>query len=71
MVSKTTLQKGLIQRSKALAIPCKIASPFRRDVLKWQSNSGEEWTVDRLKAIKLDILRKKAGLQPVSLDIPN
>jgi hypothetical protein len=34
--------------------------------MKWYDNSGEEWTINRIKAIKLDILRKRAGLQPVS-----
>jgi hypothetical protein len=65
MVSITMLQRGLQQKSVALAIPWKIASPFRRDVLKWVKSSGEEWTVDRLKAIKLDIIRRFGGLPPV------
>jgi hypothetical protein len=33
---------------------------------KWYRNSGEGWTVDRLKAIKLDVIRHRAGMPPVS-----
>lgn len=65
-VSRTTLQQVITQRSSALGIPKRLSSPFRLTVLKWYSSSGEEWTVDRLKAIKLDLIQKKAGLQPVS-----
>lgn len=65
-VSRTTLQQGLTQRTGALRIPKKISSPFRKLIGKWYSCSGEEWTVDRIKAIKLDIIHEKAGLQPVS-----
>lgn len=65
-ISRTKLQSGLNQRSVALAIPKRIASPFRVTFMKWYSNSGEEWTIDRIKAIKLDIIRRKAGQQPVS-----
>lgn len=65
-VSRTTLQQGLTQRAGALSIPKKISSPFRKLIGKWYASSGEEWTVDRIKAIKLDIIHEKAGLQPVS-----
>jgi len=64
--SRTMLKKGLSQRSVALSIPKKIATPFASLAVKWYFNSGEEWTVDRFKAIKLDIIREHAGLQPVA-----
>jgi hypothetical protein len=35
-------------------------------VVKWVECSGEEWTIDRCKSIKLDFIRLKAGLRPVS-----
>jgi hypothetical protein len=66
-VSRTTLQQVITQRSSALSIPKKLSSPFRKLVMKWFSSSGEEWTVDRLKAIKLDIIHRRAGQQPVSV----
>jgi hypothetical protein len=65
-VSRTTLQQGLTQRAGALRIPKKISTPFRKLIGKWYFSSGEEWTVDRIKAIKLDIIHEKAGLRPVS-----
>jgi len=40
--------------------------PFVRKVQEWCQSSGEEWTVNRLKSIKLDLIRKKAGLPAVS-----
>jgi len=66
-VSRTTLQQVITQRSSALGIPKRLSSPFRSAVVRWYTFSGEEWTVDRLKAIKLDLIQKKAGLLPVSV----
>jgi len=65
-LSITKLQKGAVQRAKALSIPKRLFIPFLQDVRKWYKASGEGWTVDRLKAIKLDVIRVKAGMPPVS-----
>jgi len=65
-VSRTKLQSGLRQRSVALAIPRSISTAFIKLFMRWYTCSGEQWTIDRIKAIKLDILRGKAGQQPVS-----
>jgi len=65
-VSRTKLQSGISQRAVAMSIPKKLSTPFLKQVMKWYTNSGEVWTIDRIKAIKLDILREKAGQQPVS-----
>jgi hypothetical protein len=62
----TTIQ-GLSKYSDAFGIPHEISIPFLRDVEKWKEASGEEWTVSRLKAIKLDFIRIKAGLDPCSV----
>lgn len=62
----TSFQKGAILRAKAMSVPKKLYSPFIRLIDRWRKSSGPEWTVDRLKAIKLDIIRRKAGLDPVS-----
>lgn len=59
-------QKGAVRRAKALSIPKRIYVPLIHRVSLWHKSSGEEWTVDRLKAIKLDIIRRRAGLPPVS-----
>jgi hypothetical protein len=66
MVSLTKLQKGSVQRAKALSIPKKIFIPILTKVRLWVKSSGEEWTADRLKAIKVDVIRRKAGMPPVS-----
>ena len=64
----TTIQ-GLLRYSDAFGIPHEISVPFLHQVDKWKENSGEEWTVSRLKSIKLDFIRLKAGLDPCSLFI--
>jgi len=65
-VSITKLQKGTVQRAKALSIPKRIYIPCLQEIVKWYRNSGEGWTVDRMKAIKLDVIRHQAGMPPVS-----
>jgi hypothetical protein len=64
----TSIQ-GLSRFSDVFGIPHEISYPFLRDVRFWVDNSSEEWTVSRLKSIKLDFIRLKAGLDPVSLFI--
>jgi len=66
VVSQTQLLKGAVQRAKAFSIPKSIYIPVIRKINSWYKYSGEGWTVDRLKAIKLDIIRHKAGMPPVS-----
>ena len=61
----TSIQ-GLSRYSDAFGIPHEISFPFLRDVSFWIGNSSEEWTVSRLKSIKLDFIRLKAGLEPCS-----
>ena len=59
-------EKRLLNRSKALGIPVFMVTPFVNSIDKWVKTNGREWTVDRLKSIKLDFIRNKAGLPPVS-----
>jgi hypothetical protein len=59
--------KGYISRRlKAIGIPGELREPYFRLVLGWIEGSGLEWTVSRLKAIRVDFLRKKAGLSKSS-----
>jgi hypothetical protein len=44
-----------------------MINPLVDCVFKWVRDSGPEWTVSRLKSFKLDLIRRKAGLQS---DIP-
>jgi hypothetical protein len=50
----TSIQ-GLSRFSDVFGIPHEISYPFLRDVRFWIDNSSEEWTVSRLKSIKLDL----------------
>lgn len=61
-------EKGdLLRRARAIGIPRNISVPAVQLVLGWCEASGVEWTVQRLKQIKVDFLRKKGGLPPVSV----
>ena len=48
-------------------IPRSISKPFINLVEKWIRASGTEWTVNRLKSMKLDFVRLEAGLTPSSV----
>jgi len=65
-ISISKLEKGSVQRAKALSIPKSIYIPILKRIKMWVKCSGEEWAVDRLKAIKLDVLRVEAGMPPIS-----
>lgn len=65
-VSQTQLLQGAVQRAKAFSIPKRIYFPIIKKIGKWYRCSGEDWTVDRLKAIKLDVIRHRAGMPPIS-----
>jgi hypothetical protein len=66
VVSQTQLLKGAVQRAKAFSVPKRIYIPIIKKINSWYKLSGESWTVDRLKAIKLDVIRHRAGMPPVS-----
>lgn len=56
-------EKGLIlRRVKCVGVPTEISEPILTLFFKWADSSGIEWAVQRLKGIKVDFLRKKAGL---------
>ena len=57
---------GLTKYTDAFGIPRRLAKPFISDVLKWISNNGIEWTVTRLKGMKLALVREKAGMPSCS-----
>jgi hypothetical protein len=68
MADKTAnLNRDLLKRAQTTGVSRRIIGRFLPLVEKWIRSSGEEWTVGRLKSIKLDLLRKKAGLPPTSV----
>lgn len=61
-------EKGLIHsRSRVIGVPTEISKPLTQLIFNWCEGSGIEWTIRRLKDIKLDFLRKKAGLPKSSV----
>jgi hypothetical protein len=50
-----------------IGVPKSIWEPLVHDVNRWLVTNGTEWTVNRIKEIKNDFIRLKAGLEPVSL----
>lgn len=65
---KHTRTMGLIlDRSKVIGIPRYVVIPILTLVSLWLTSSGTEWTLNRLKSIKVDLIRKEAGYtSPVS-----
>jgi len=57
--------KAALTRLAAIGITPNQAHQILQLVGTWSSSSGEEWTVSRLKAIKLDLLRRASGLPPL------
>jgi hypothetical protein len=43
-----------------------LSSRFDRLVASWLNHSGPAWTVQRLKDLKLDLIRLRAGLEPLA-----
>jgi hypothetical protein len=50
----------------ALGLPFFISKPLSLEIEKWLINSGPRWTVERLKSLKLDLIRQKAGQAPLT-----
>lgn len=60
-------EKGLLlRRSRLVGVPTEISEPVVSLFVKWCDASGIEWATQRMKSVKLDFLRKKAGLSKTS-----
>jgi len=57
--------KASVLRLRATGLQISQAHAIVSDVQKWIKNNGEEWTVERIKSIKRDLLRWYAGLSPL------
>lgn len=63
----TSEEQGLLlNRSRLTGVPPEISGPIIALFFKWCEGSGIEWSVQRLKSVKVDFLRKKAGLPKTS-----
>jgi hypothetical protein len=55
-------QDGLRRRLRVIGIPVYTIEPFIRLMVTWESCSGVEWTIKRLKGLKVDLIRAQTGL---------
>ena len=53
-------------RLQVIGLSSSIAEPMAQDIEKWNLNSGSEWTVSRLKSLKVDLFRIKAKMEPLT-----
>jgi hypothetical protein len=70
VAKRATPSPVTLQYADIFKIPRILSVPFSRDVERWIKCSGIEWTVKRLKDMKLDLVRLKAGLLPVLSGYP-
>jgi len=69
MITNSNISKiheGMTHRLSVIGVPAYIVKGLADDVCKWVLCSGVEWTIQRLKAFKVDMLRTKSGLEPLS-----
>jgi hypothetical protein len=57
------LERGARHRLVAIGVPHYSINPLVDLVFKWVSSNGPEWTVSRIKSLKIDLIRRKAGLK--------
>jgi hypothetical protein len=59
-------QDGLERRLFVIGIPSYTIKPFIAEMVKWEENSGVEWTIRRLKSLKVDLIRRQSNLEPMT-----
>jgi len=62
MSNHTQLERGARHRLVAIGLPHHLINPFVDLAFRWVSNNGPEWAVSRFKSLKVDFIRRKAGL---------
>jgi len=65
-MTEMSLEQGLRDRLRVIDIPLDLQRGFASLVLKWYRASGVEWTIKRLKSLKVDLYRRKAFLPPLT-----
>ena len=55
-------QDGLHRRLSVIGVPTYTIKPLVELMVKWESCSGIEWTISRLKSLKVDLIRDQSGL---------
>jgi len=59
-------QEGLTRRLTVIGIPHRLINPFVGELIKWEKCSGVDWTIKRLKSLKVDLIRSQTGLPPLT-----
>lgn len=65
-MSVSSMKQGLRNRLWVIDIPRCYQESFADLVIKWSHNSGISWTIKRLKSLKVDLYRRRAGLPPLT-----
>jgi len=55
-----------IRRLVACGLTPTQSKQIVQEITHWSQSSGEEWTVARIKSLKVDYLRRMAGLPPIA-----
>jgi len=64
-VCYSEVHEGMTHRLSVIGVPNHIILGLPKLVLKWVKCSGVEWTISRLKSLRVDIIRTRAGLEPL------
>jgi hypothetical protein len=61
------LRRDINLRLEAISIPSCWIQPFSKMVVGWTVNHGEQWTINRLKSLKVDLIRSRSNLPPLTV----
>jgi len=59
-------QEGILLRLTTIGIPKQLIHPFLDELVKWETHSGADWTIKRLKSLKVDLIRRRSLLPPLT-----
>lgn len=59
-------QEGLLLRLHALGIPSVWHRDFVSMLCSWEAHSGPDWVIKRLKSLKVDLIRQRSNLPPLT-----
>jgi len=61
-INLSKLQDGARLRLSVIGVPKYVINPLVDQVFKWVACNGPEWSIRRLKNLKVDLIRKQGGL---------
>jgi len=60
-------EDGLVRRLSAIGIPKYTINPLIELMVRWEKCSGVEWTIKRLKSLKVELIHRRTGLPTQNL----